>query len=108
MGSNSASIFDDVSKYGSRYDPEKYRKGSPLTERMLFSFPEYLIYDTRFGGWFSNHLVNIISWMNELMLNRIPKTTENYSHKIIKTITIISTRMLNWITYNKEKNRGTN
>jgi len=106
-GSHSASVFTRarVSNSGNKYNPEKYENGLPLTERIIFSFPEYIIYETRFGGWFSNQLLKVLNWMNRIMIDRKPKTTETYSRKIMKTITIISTKILNWITYFREKNR---
>ena len=103
-GTNNVSNTKDTIN-GTKYRSEKYEKGMFLSERMLFSFPEYLIYETRVGGWFSDQILKILSWMNRILINEVPKTKDISERKIIKKITNIFTKLLNLIIDFREKNK---
>jgi len=42
------------------YDPGKYDVSKPLVEKLLFSAPEYFVFETRFGGWLVSQLVKVL------------------------------------------------
>jgi len=85
------------------YNPEGYDKDNHIIERLLFSLPEYLIYETNMGGWFAFHLQRILSWMNEIVMEKIPKTRDNLYRKIIEFVTDVISYILSWINYFVEK-----
>jgi len=103
--SSSVNIFGDLFDIEKRYSPVKYKKNRSLPERMLFSFPEYLVNETRMGNWFSKQILNVLGWINIVMIKRIPKPEDTFIHKIINKMTDIAIKILNWISYYMEKNR---
>jgi hypothetical protein len=88
-----------------RYNPDGYEKDRNIVERIFFSFPEYLIYETKLGGWFAFQLQRILSWMNNVSMEKIPKTRDNLYRKMIETFTDVISHILNWINYFIEKRR---
>lgn len=86
-----------------RYDPEGYDKERPLAERIIFSFPEYMVYETRIGGWVANRIIGILSMMNRVAIDRIPERREDLENRIVKPLTVASIKMLNWINYFREE-----
>ena len=86
-----------------RYDPEGYDKDRSLAEKLIFSFPEYMVYETRIGGWVANQIIKILGIMNRLAIDRIPKRREDLENKIMKSLTVGSMKILNWINYFREK-----
>ena len=87
------------------YNPDGYEKNKNIVEKLLFSFPEYLIYETKLGGWFAFQLQRILSWMNEIVIGKIPKTRDNLYRKMIENATDVISHVLNWINYFVEKRK---
>ena len=87
------------------YNPDSYDKKKNIVEKLLFSFPEYLIYKTKLGGWFAFQLQRILSWMNEIAMEKIPKTRDNLYRKISETVTDVISYILSWINYFVEKRK---
>jgi len=85
------------------YNPDSHEKKKNIVEKLLFSFPEYLIYETKLGGWFAFQLQRIHSWMNEIVIEKIPKTRDNLYRKISEKATDVISHVLNWINYFVEK-----
>ena len=87
------------------YNPDGYDKDNHILEKLFFSLPEYLIYETKLGGWFALQLQRIISWINEIAIEKIPKTRDNPYRKIIEIATDIISHILYWINYFVEKRK---
>lgn len=87
------------------YNPEGYDKNKHIIEKLFFSLPEYLIYETKLGGWFVFQLQRILSWMNEIAMEKIPKTRDNLYRKTIETVTDFISYILSWINYFVEKRK---
>lgn len=90
---------------GERYNPDGYEKDRNIVERIFFSFPEYLIYETKLGGWFAFQLQKILSWMNKVSIEKIPKTRDNIYRKMIETLTDVISHILRWINFFVEKRK---
>ena len=88
-----------------RYNPEGYDKNKKILEKFLFSLPEYLIFETKLGGWFSFQLQRILGWLNVVSIKKIPKTRDNLYRKMMEYATDIITRILSWVSYFVEKRK---
>jgi hypothetical protein len=76
------------------YSPEGYRHESSFLERVLFSIPEYFVYETRFGKWISDKIISIIGAMNRYLLERVPFTPEGFASRVIRVATRILSNFL--------------
>ncbi len=99
------SKVNEGSDTGEKYRPKGYDKDRSTTEKILFSASEYIIYETRFGGWFLIQIQKLLAIINEYSINKIPKTTYNMRRKAIKTLTNFIFKILNWMNYFIEKRR---
>ncbi|UCH37955.1 MAG: hypothetical protein JSV76_01960 [Candidatus Bathyarchaeota archaeon] len=90
---------------GERYNPDGYEKDKDMIEKIFFSFPEYLIYETRLGGWFAFQLQRILSWMNKVSIEKIPSTRDSIYRRMIESLTDMISVILSWINYFAEKGK---
>ncbi|UCD46004.1 MAG: hypothetical protein JSV27_05830 [Candidatus Bathyarchaeota archaeon] len=79
------------------YRPKGYRKKRSTTEKILFSAPEYIVFETRLGGWTAYQLQRALGWINEFSTQRIPKTRYNLQRKIIESLTDVLSGALDWM-----------
>ena len=91
---------------GERYNPDGYEKDKDIVEKIFFSFPEYLIYETKLGGWFAFQLQRVLSWMNRMSTEKIPSTRDSMYRKMIESLTDIISIILSWINYFVEKRKN--
>jgi hypothetical protein len=80
-----------------KYNSEGYDKNRGIIEKMVFSFPEYLMYETRFGNKFAFFIIRVLSYLNRLIIENIPKTRKTITQKIMNFITYFFVIILNWI-----------
>lgn len=82
-----------------KYNPRRYRKNRSTMEKMFFSAPEYVIYETRLGGWFVAQLQGVLATINQYSADKIPKTTDSLLRKAIEKSTDYISNILNWMNY---------
>lgn len=68
-------------------------------EKIFFSAPEYVVYETRLGGWLVTQLQRVLAVINEYSAYKIPKTTDNVLRKLIETLTDFISVVLGWMNY---------
>jgi CPA1 family monovalent cation:H+ antiporter len=85
------------------YNSEGYNVGKNSLEKILFSSPEYFIYETRFGVWLANRLFSILSILNRYTLDRISKPTSGNIRNLIESITDLLSNSLNWINHQRSR-----
>lgn len=68
-------------------------------EKIFFSAPEYVVYETRLGGWLVTQLQKVLAVINEYSAYKIPKTTDNVLRKLIETLTDFISVVLGWMNY---------
>jgi hypothetical protein len=100
---NHVEITGSLTSTYNEYNPEGYILNRNSIEKMLFSAPEYFVYETRFGKWLANRLFTILSILNRYSLNRITRTTTGRMRNIIESITDFITNSLNWINHYRSK-----
>ncbi len=84
---------------GEKYNPRRYRKNRSKMEKIFFSAPEYVVYETRLGGWFVAQLQGVLATINEYSAEKIPKTTDSLLRKAIEKSTDHISNILNWMNY---------
>jgi hypothetical protein len=84
---------------GERYNPRGYKKNRSTMEKIFFSAPEYVVYETRLGGWLVTQLQKVLAVINEYSAYKIPKTTDNVLRKLIETLTDFISGVLGWMNY---------
>lgn len=82
-----------------KYNPRRYRKNRSKMEKIFFSAPEYVVYETKLGGWFVAQLQRVLATINQYSADKIPKTTDSLLRKTIKTSTDYISNLLNWMNY---------
>lgn len=92
------SIFKNDIMYD-EYTPEGYDIGKNYLEKLLFSSPEFFVYETRFGIWLANRLFSLLSILNRYSLNRVTKTTSGNIRNLIEYFTDLLSNSLNWINH---------
>lgn len=87
----------------SKYRPQRYKKNRPIAEKIIFSAPEYIVYETRLGGWIVVQLQRMLATMNEFSIKFISGTTDNFQRKLVKFLTDLISRLLDWMNYFVER-----
>lgn len=82
-----------------KYNPRRYRKNRSTMEKMFFSAPEYVVYETRLGGWFVAQLQGVLATINQYSAEKIPKTTDSLLRKVVEKSTDFISNILNWMNY---------
>jgi hypothetical protein len=92
-------LIKDV-KTGSplEYDPKKYDMSKPLVEKLLFSAPEYFVFETRFGGWLISQLVKMLDLLNGLLMTDNSPSSRGYSIKLIRYLSIWLSSLKGWLS----------
>ena len=80
------------------YDLLRYDEGKHLAEKLLFSAPEYLILETRFGDWLVQQLLNILDRFNETLVKNVPLNTGGRSYKYTRYFSVWLSRLLSWLS----------
>lgn len=82
-----------------KYNPRGYRKDRSTIEKIFFSAPEYIVFETRMGSWIAYQLQKVLGRINEFSSQKIPKTRDNFQRKTIEFLTDLLSGILNWINY---------
>jgi hypothetical protein len=82
-----------------KYNPRNYKKDQSTIEKIFFSAPEYIVFETKIGGWIAFQLQKVLGWINEFSSEKIPKTRDTLQRKLIEFITDLISSILNWINY---------
>ena len=82
-----------------RYNPRGYKKDRSKIEKLLFSAPEYVVFETKIGGWIVYQLQRALGWINEFSTLKIPKTRDNLQRKAVEFLTDLLSGTLAWINY---------
>jgi hypothetical protein len=77
------------------YNPDGYAFKESVIEKVLFSAPEYFVYDTRFGSWLANKIIVFLGIMNRYSTGI--STTKGWLINLLKALTDLLLRFLNWI-----------
>lgn len=85
------------------YNPEGYEEGKPMVEKILFSAPEYFVYETRVGGWIAFQLQRMLDFLNRGFLTTIPSKTNSLTGKARRTLSRYLSLVLGWLNYFFEK-----
>lgn len=80
-----------------KYSPEGFDASRPRLEHIIFSGPEYFIFETRFGVWFVVQLQRVLESLNRYSIQQIPERTGGLLRKTIELITDIISKVLSWI-----------
>ena len=80
------------------YDPLRYDEGKHLAEKLLFSAPEYLILETRFGDWLVQRLLKMLDHLNETLIKNIYSNTGCRSYKYTRYLSVWLSRLLSWLS----------
>jgi hypothetical protein len=88
---------------GKRYDPRGYRKTKSTIEKIFFSAPEFIIYETQLGSWIVTQLQKTLRKMNKYSTDKIPKTSDTRLRKIMEKTTDILSNLLSWMNFFIEK-----
>ena len=92
------SMFRNINTYD-EYNPDGYDTSKNYLEKMLFSSPEFFVYETRFGTWLANWLFSFLGILNRYSLNRVTKTTSGNIRNLIEYLTDLLSNSLNWINH---------
>jgi hypothetical protein len=87
------------------YNPKGYEKDRSIIEKIIFSAPEYFVFETRLGMWIAMQLQKILSSINRYSISNIPKTEDSYLRKIFETLTDFIFKSLNWMNYFFERKK---
>jgi hypothetical protein len=85
------------------YNPDGYEQRKPMVEKILFSAPEYFVYETRLGGWIAVQLQRTLDFLNRGFLTSIPSRTNSYTGKAMRSLSHYISRILGWLNYLFEK-----
>ena len=80
------------------YDLLRYDEGKHLAEKLLFSAPEYLILETRFGDWLVQQLLNILDHLNEILVKNVTLNIGGRSYKYTRYLSVWLSRLLSWLS----------
>lgn len=92
-------LKDRVHEMEAGYNPKEYEKNRSIIEKIIFSAPEYFVFETRLGGWMAMQLQKILSSINIYSVNNLPKTADSNLRKVLKNITDFISESLNWMNY---------
>jgi hypothetical protein len=74
-------------------------KNRSTIEKIFFSAPEYIVFETKMGSWIAHQLQKVLGRINEFSSQKIPKTRDNLQRKTIEFLTDLLSGILNWINY---------
>ncbi|MCW3978219.1 MAG: sodium:proton antiporter [Candidatus Bathyarchaeota archaeon] len=57
------------------YSPDSFETGKPFAEKVVFSAPEYFMFETRLGGWTVLRLEQALEFIDDYTTSRMPKTS---------------------------------
>jgi hypothetical protein len=84
-------------RFSELYDPEGYKFNVTLFEKLLFSLPEFFIFETVFGRWLSAKLVYLLGVLNKYLIDRMASTTKGITIFFIRGIVNSASNLLNII-----------
>jgi len=84
------------------YDPGKYDVSKPLVEKLLFSAPEYFVFETRFGGWLVSQLVKVLRLLDRFLMTEHSPSSRGYPTKMIRNLSRCLSGLMSLINNHKE------
>jgi len=84
-----------------KYDPEKYDVSKPLVEKLLFSAPEYFVFETRFGGWLVSQLVKVLRLLDRFLMTEHSPSSRGYPTKMISNLSSCFSGLMSLINNHK-------